>query len=228
MIYPVNIRKYTGQIVERKLKEEFSYEARIKHEKCTVSKCFRDLGEAEAYLMQQNFELQLPIKNICYDRGDYFEMELTKGQYCKFDKADFDVIDGKCWHVSYHNGNGYAVTTIDRSTVKLHNYLLNHQPDEMTVDHINRDTLDNRRTNLRIVNKRDQAMNQKKREDNTSGNTGVSFKGKSWAANWVDDRGNRKSKTFAISKYGYEEAKNMAIAYRQQIITELPHYANRH
>lgn len=51
-------------------------------------------------------------------------------------------------------------------------------------DHINRDRLDNRRENLRLVDSFGNAQNSKLRKDNTSGYRGVSFekKQKRWQA----------------------------------------------
>lgn len=48
-------------------------------------------------------------------------------------------------------------------------------PDDMHVDHINRNTLYNRRKNLRIVTPSVNMHNQRKRKDNTSGFKGVSY-----------------------------------------------------
>ena len=53
----------------------------------------------------------------------------------------------------------------------LHRYLLN-PPKELTVDHINRNPLDNRRCNLRICTQFENNQNQ---SSNKSGKVGVSF-----------------------------------------------------
>lgn len=50
------------------------------------------------------------------------------------------------------------------------------------VDHINRDKLDNRRENLRIVRPAVNVRNCKTHANNTSGHRGVSWTGKSWFA----------------------------------------------
>jgi len=53
----------------------------------------------------------------------------------------------------------------------LHRYLLN-PPRDLTIDHINRNPLDNRRCNLRICS---QFINNQNQSHNTSGKVGVSY-----------------------------------------------------
>lgn len=53
----------------------------------------------------------------------------------------------------------------------LHRYLLN-PPKEMTIDHINRNPLDNRKCNLRVCT---QFINNQNQSHNTSGKVGVSY-----------------------------------------------------
>jgi hypothetical protein len=59
-------------------------------------------------------------------------------------------------------------------------WLLNPPP-TMHVDHINRDALDNRRSNLRICTAAENYRNKSVRTDNKSGTPGVSWNGKKWA-----------------------------------------------
>jgi hypothetical protein len=57
---------------------------------------------------------------------------------------------------------------------KLHRYLLNF-PKDMEVDHINGNTLDNRRENLRICTSRQNTYNMGSRKNSSSKYKGVSF-----------------------------------------------------
>lgn len=59
-------------------------------------------------------------------------------------------------------------------------------PHEM-VDHVNRDTLDNRRSNLRKCSRAQNAVNSKLRVTNSSGYRGVSFSKGRWAARIRDN-----------------------------------------
>lgn len=90
------------------------------------------------------------------------------------------------------NSNGYKSVTLRRegkvSSLKVHqlvaiNYL-NHKPNGMNlvVDHINKDKLDNRVDNLRLVTQRENSSNTKR--ISKSKYTGVSFdeRAKKWFA----------------------------------------------
>ena len=72
------------------------------------------------------------------------------------------------WRVRL-NYKGYLISRII--------YYLHHRvdPGVMTVDHIDRNTLNNNVANLALATWREQGFNQKRRRDNTSGARGVSW-----------------------------------------------------
>jgi hypothetical protein len=63
----------------------------------------------------------------------------------------------------------------------MHRFLL-QPPPGLEVDHINGDRLDNRRINLRIATRSQNAMNRPRTRTNTSGFKGVSRLGSLWCA----------------------------------------------
>lgn len=65
---------------------------------------------------------------------------------------------------------GYAKAWLDSKHIQIHRLLL---PDSIMVDHISRETLDNRRCNIREADSSLNNRNRRKRSDNTSGITGV-------------------------------------------------------
>lgn len=85
----------------------------------------------------------------------------------------------------YENGNGYAVTTIsgNNKCTFYHDIVMNFVPTKKIVcDHINRNRLDNRKVNLRIVDRITNNLNTKIRKDNKTGKMGVFEKNGKWCA----------------------------------------------
>jgi hypothetical protein len=91
-----------------------------------------------------------------------------------FNVEDYEKIKDYCWWLNNH---GYMYTTAPnsnrRTNMYLHRYIMNF-PD-LYIDHINRNRLDNRRENLRIVEKEDNLRNISKSFDNQSGYIGVDW-----------------------------------------------------
>lgn len=75
----------------------------------------------------------------------------------------------------WNERNGYARSSINRKKIYAHRIVMEAGDYETNkqVDHINGDTLDNRKQNLRIVTSRQNGLNSATRKDNTSGVTGV-------------------------------------------------------
>lgn len=62
------------------------------------------------------------------------------------------------------------------ATIRMHRFILGlEKGNPLNVDHINHDTLDNRRSNLRIATCSQNSMNRKKYRNNSTGFKGVSF-----------------------------------------------------
>lgn len=76
---------------------------------------------------------------------------------------------------SYRSTRGYYIGAINGTTFRAHRVIWKwvHGTDPVEVDHINGDHGDNRQINLRSVNHAENMKNQKMRNTNTSGITGV-------------------------------------------------------
>lgn len=105
------------------------------------------------------------------------------------------------WYGNERNGNVYVVANNSfiegkAKVIKLHQLILDFpsRNKELVVDHINRDTLDNRKENLRIVTRVENAQNSGLPSNNKSGVKGVHFneKDKVWVAR-ISINGKRKS-----------------------------------
>lgn len=98
-------------------------------------------------------------------------------------------------------------------------------PEDIIVDHRDGEGTNNNILNLRAVENVLNIRNRKKFSNNKSGTTGVSFRqsntGGRWIASWHSLDGKHHQKSFSISKYGIEEAKQMAIDFREYIMSDL-------
>jgi len=108
-------------------------------------------------------------------------IQLTKGQVAIVDDDDFGRLVGYRWCVNWNKDikSFYAVRSTPmanwkRQWVSMHREIIDAKTGEF-VDHINHDTLDNRKENLRVCSSGQNSANRRRRVDNTSG-----FKGVSW------------------------------------------------
>jgi murein L,D-transpeptidase YafK len=95
---------------------------------------------------------------------------LSKNKVALVDDEDFEYLNQ--WKWSYING--YAARRPGGRWVRMHRLLMN-TPANMETDHVNGNTLDNQKINLRICTSRQNKANQHKRSDNTSGYKGVNW-----------------------------------------------------
>lgn len=111
-------------------------------------------------------------------------IDLGKGKFATVDDEDFESLSQFKWMVwpDHRTRIEYAVrdaTVSDygrKGYVGMHRHILGLGfGDKRCADHINHDTLDNRRANLRIATKSQNQMNQRIKATNTSGYKGVRF-----------------------------------------------------
>lgn len=69
--------------------------------------------------------------------------------------CDYSVLIKRNWHYSQGYAKGNLSIQKKRYSLPMHNYIAGHcvKPREYMIDHINRNRLDNRRENLRVVSK---------------------------------------------------------------------------
>lgn len=103
---------------------------------------------------------------------------LSKNKQARVDDEDFERVSR--WHWSYcPNRGGYAVRNETYAPGK-HRYLpmarfILNAPKGKLVDHINGETLDNRKENLRLCTHAENQANKKRPVNNTSGYKGVQW-----------------------------------------------------
>jgi hypothetical protein len=96
------------------------------------------------------------------------------------DDENFEYINQWKWRCN-NSGSGYAVRRIGNRTIHMHR-VINQTPDGYWTDHINRNTLDNRGSNLRTVTPSLNILNSITRKDSKSGYRGVTWLG--WKKEW--------------------------------------------
>lgn len=142
------------------------------------------------------------------------EIITTKGLKTNALISDEDL-NMLCQFKWYLDSKGYAYMTKRmgkgiRKTTRMHRLIMN-APKNMCVDHINGNTLDNRRENLRLCSNAENSKNLKLAKNNKSGFRGVS---------WFSKSGKWRAVITCDGKYqhlGLFESKNQAIeAYVQK------------
>ncbi len=106
-------------------------------------------------------------------------MLTTMGEAFLISAEDYDMVAVRRWHLSYArkastNRKAYArvQTKQGDKNIKLHRLLLKAEKSDI-VDHINRDPLDNRRSNLRFATLSENQRNREGRVTSTSKYRGV-------------------------------------------------------
>lgn len=110
--------------------------------------------------------------------GDVVYLTLTGGMEAIIDAADYEAVSRYRWYASYRRGRVYVMTNSRRGDPirkgsTLHGFLM---PGLGTIDHINRNGTDCRRSNLRPANDSQNVANSAKR----SATTTSKYKGVHW------------------------------------------------
>lgn len=107
------------------------------------------------------------------------KIKLTMGKYAIVDAEDFEYLNKYKWCTSMRNGKPYTARclydrkTKKRTTISMHRFLLGIIHSSVSVDHVNGNGLDNRKSNLRKCNHSQNMKNQTRHKNNKSGYKGV-------------------------------------------------------
>lgn len=138
---------------------------------------------------------------------------------------------------TYLDGCGYLRMVLDRKTWPVHRMIWQLVYGDLlpsdTIDHLDRDKVNNEIFNLRKATHKEQSRNKGIPKNNESGFVGVCRNVKKFTtkvgvqqveyfvARWYDDEGVLKGKHFRIDKLGEDVAFQLASEYRQIKIQEL-------
>lgn len=161
-------------------------------------------------------------KNIFKIIGDYSIIYINRKDKIlevKVDTEDLDrIISVGSWHAiedntlqttGYYMCHRYNNKTLGAGCIKLHRFIMNC-PKNKIVDHINHDTLDNRKCNLRICTIFE---NQQNLRNNKSGIVGVHQRARGTWVGKISKNNKVYSKEF--------KTKEDAIRYRQDMYNKL-------
>ena len=87
-------------------------------------------------------------------------LQVSQDKYVIFDRDDYEKISQHKWHIG-GSCNNYAYSRINGKHTTLQRFLTDC-PDGFVVDHINHDTFDNRKENLRVCTVKDNSHNRSK------------------------------------------------------------------
>ncbi len=114
------------------------------------------------------------------------QVPLTRGLVALIDDEDAERVLAHKWFAAPSNSAFYARRCIKGPDgrlrwLRLHNFIMNPPPG-MVVDHIDRDTLRNVRSNLRICSVQENVRNRRMHSNNKTGLKGVYREGKLFCA----------------------------------------------
>lgn len=123
------------------------------------------------YLQQSNHDNPNSMKTI----------KLTRGYEAIVDDEDFERVSALNWCVlgNKRSKSVYAYKKVwqkdskSEISLRMHNFILGDIEKGKEVDHINGNTLDNRKSNLRAVSHMENLWNAKLRKDNKHGKRGI-------------------------------------------------------
>ena len=121
------------------------------------------------------YNRKLRKKNLYVDKGDYYQVFLEDSdKFFLIDKEDYEKVSDYYWS---ENNDGYIISHFEGKILRLHRIIMNIFDEKIKVDHIHgKETRnDNRKSNLRLCNTQQNAMNHSLSINNTSGVSGVIF-----------------------------------------------------
>ena len=132
--------------------EKFEVIPSLSERKYCTSQCYRKNKKRNTneYVIKDNY-CELHIKNKISERYVIVLISLS----------DVEKVKRGKWCACYDKSidNYYIRGRIDKKQIQLHRYLTDC-PKDLQVDHINRNTLDNRQENLRIVTNKENSHNK--------------------------------------------------------------------
>lgn len=176
--------------------------------------------------VERKAPFHLPVGTWRQDGDDAYLM-LKDGVEAIITALDLPLIGRYRWYTIPNSMGGYyAATSVDKHTTYMHR-MVTHAPYKSQVDHINHDTLDNRRANLRVLSV--EANNANRNGAYSTSRTGIrgvsvhntnNHAGKMYKF-VCSAQACKVTKYFEYSEAGLEEAKAYAIEHHRALVARL-------
>ena len=150
-------------------------------------------------------------KNVITIKENHAEIKTAKGGIILIDVSDAKSCKEHSWYI---DDKGYPSTCYKGKTTRLHRFLIG-ETNGLQVDHINRNKLDNRRCNLRLVTNQQNQFNQGISKNNTSSVKGVYYNKqcKKWCCQITFNRKKVYSKLFETFEEAVKQRKILESKY---------------
>ena len=220
------VGKVAGTILERNNEK---FEVRIKINNKSKSKSFafsKYKSKDEAKQMAKQYQIEISNKyNLTRNRikiidNNTIEVKLDNNLIMKTDIQFSDlcqkytICSSKAGGINCKTNDYYAIISLNNKNILFHKYITNYNMS----DHNNRNTLDNRLSNLKdtthkLNNNNRGTIKSKRNEEHI---LGIRFikKDNSWQAR-IKQNNKEITKSFSVKKFGYDEAKRLAIENRK-------------
>lgn len=155
------------------------------------------------------------------------EIKLTRDKVAIIDDEDFEKVNAFKWNCRIMGNYSYAFTNIKKedgtkTSMSMHRYIMNPES-SYVVDHIDKNGLNNQKSNLRLATVSQNNSNRKSQTGSKSRFLGVSFykKTSKWVA-FISFGGNNRNKHLGY----YKTEEEAAAAYNNAALKYHGEFAN--
>ena len=208
----------------------FPQSTQREQKKFIISKNNDAWSSANEYQMNISNQLGLTKNKYRYitevDGSNYLEVQLQRDDLVmKCEVEHLPQVEDRIWtgNKSAHNNSNYYVQS-KYSIIREQEYSIFHTlvyPELTDIEHINKDGLDNRKSNIR--DRSDRIIPPKKiNKNNTTGQTGVHLENADnavkarYKTQWTDLTGKKCTKSFSCAKWGKDIALLKACEWRTE------------
>jgi hypothetical protein len=159
--------------------------------------------------------IRTPNKIVICNDFAYMKIYNIKKEFLYKTKIDLDDVD-RVKNIKWHDSKGYVLSA---KHGYLSRFLLNYEGEDV-VDHINRNPLDNRKRNLRVISQNRNTKNRSVSIKNTSGITGITYdkSRKKWVSQFTYNYKKVFHKRFDTFEEAVQSRENIELKYYGEVI----------